>query len=112
MRRLLVLIALTPALLRADDSERILTLDHFVRVKSTVPAIAGETAQIYVRERVQAGRALRGIAAGERNYLAAGIGTERGQLHGAPVIAPDYPQSDHGSTLRGVESAMPGMDLG
>jgi hypothetical protein len=33
-------------------------------------------------------------------------------LHGAPVIAPDYPQSDHGSTLRGVESAMPGMDLG
>ena len=37
-----------------DDSGRILRLDHYVRVKSTVPAMAGETAQIYVREVVQA----------------------------------------------------------
>ena len=62
MRRLILLVLVTPlvaASLSADDSERILTLDHFVRVKSTVPAMAGETAQIYVRERVQAGRALR-----------------------------------------------------
>ena len=44
----------------------------------------------------------RGIAAGKRNHFATRIGTERGQLHGAPVIAPDYPQSDHGSKLRGA----------
>lgn len=27
----------------SDDSARILTLDHFVSVKSTVPAIAGQS---------------------------------------------------------------------
>src|SRR5262245_36347911 len=43
----------------ADDGEKLLTIDHYVRVKSTVPAIAGQTSQIYVRERVQAGVALR-----------------------------------------------------
>jgi pimeloyl-ACP methyl ester carboxylesterase len=45
--------------LRADDSSHILTIDHYLKVKSTVPAIAGQQAQIYVRERVQAGLALR-----------------------------------------------------
>jgi pimeloyl-ACP methyl ester carboxylesterase len=44
----------------ADDSARLLRVDHYVRVHSTVPAIAGQTAQIYVREVVQAGVALRG----------------------------------------------------
>ena len=33
-----------------DDSGRILRLDHYVRVKSTVPSIAGQTTHIYVRE--------------------------------------------------------------
>src|SRR3989442_4011883 len=42
---------------KADDGGRLLTIDHFVKVRSTVPAIAGQTAQIYVRERVQAGAA-------------------------------------------------------
>lgn len=37
-----------------DDSERILRLDHYVRVKSEVPAMAGQTAAIYVREVVKA----------------------------------------------------------
>ena len=32
-----------------DDSEQVLTIDHFVRVRSTVPAIAWQPAQIYVR---------------------------------------------------------------
>ncbi len=41
--------------LAADDSERLLSVDHFVRVRSTVPAIAGQEVPIYVRERVQAG---------------------------------------------------------
>ncbi len=54
----------------------------------------------------------RGVAAGECNHLAAGIGSERRQLHGAPVIAPDYPQSDHARSSAAQESAIPGMDLG
>src|SRR4051794_34527825 len=90
MRRLLVLLLLMPAaLLLADDGERILTLDHFVRVKSTVPAIAGETAQIYVRERVQAGRALRGAAFADRVVLF---------VHGAGTpaeVAFDVPFQDY-----------------
>ena len=36
------------------------------------------------------------VAAGERNHLAARIGAERRQLHGASVIAADYSQTDHG----------------
>jgi pimeloyl-ACP methyl ester carboxylesterase len=40
----------------ADDSGLLLRLDHYVRVKSTVPAIAGQMAQIYVREVAQARR--------------------------------------------------------
>ncbi|RPI53683.1 MAG: alpha/beta fold hydrolase [Acidobacteria bacterium] len=31
------------------------SIDHYVRLKSTVPSIAGQVANIYVRERVQAG---------------------------------------------------------
>lgn len=45
--------------LRADDSGQILTIDHYLQVKSTVPAIAGQPAQLYIRERVAAGQALR-----------------------------------------------------
>jgi len=47
-----------PAL--GDDSDQLLTVDHYVRVRSTVPAIAGQPAQIYVRERAKAGTVLRG----------------------------------------------------
>jgi pimeloyl-ACP methyl ester carboxylesterase len=43
-----------------DDGSRLIRLDHYVRVKSTAPAIAGQEAQIYVREAVVAGNALRG----------------------------------------------------
>jgi pimeloyl-ACP methyl ester carboxylesterase len=46
----------------ADDGERLLRLDHYVGVKSTVPAIAGQTTAIYVREVVRAGTALRNRA--------------------------------------------------
>ena len=50
-----VIFVLTVALgCLADDSGRLLRLDHYVNVKSTVPAIAGQTTQIYVREVVQA----------------------------------------------------------
>jgi len=38
-----------------DDSSRLVTVDHYVRVKSTAPALTGQDAQIYVREVVLAG---------------------------------------------------------
>lgn len=43
----------------AEDSNRLLRVDHYVRVRSTVPAIQGQTAHIYVREVALAGAALR-----------------------------------------------------
>jgi pimeloyl-ACP methyl ester carboxylesterase len=43
-----------------EDGARLLSVDHYVRVKSTAPAITGQDAQIYVREVVLAGTALRG----------------------------------------------------
>lgn len=43
----------------ADDGDRLIRLDHYVGVKSTVPAIAGQMTEIYVREVVRARTALR-----------------------------------------------------
>jgi len=48
----------------ADDGEQLLTIDHYVPVRSTVPAVNGQQTQVYVRERVKAGAALRGASAG------------------------------------------------
>ena len=71
MRRLTfaVLLLAFGQLVFGDDSERLLTIDHYVRVKSTVPALAGQEVPIYVRERVQAGTALRGAAGADRIAL-------------------------------------------
>jgi hypothetical protein len=52
-----------------DDGQRLLTIDHYVRVTSKVPAISGQLAQIYVRERVSAGVALRGAPAADKVVL-------------------------------------------
>jgi len=73
----------------ADDSGRTLTIDHYVRVKSAVPAIAGQEVPIYVRERVLAGAALRGGAGGDRVALF---------VHGAGTpaeVAFDVPEADY-----------------
>src|SRR5438034_6628540 len=73
----------------ADDSERLLTLDHYVRVKSTVPAIAGQDVSIYVRERVQAGPALGRASKAVRVAI---------YVHGAGTpaeVAFDVPQPDY-----------------
>jgi pimeloyl-ACP methyl ester carboxylesterase len=43
----------------ADDGDQIVRVDHYVGVRSTVPAIAGQNTPIYVREVVRAGTALR-----------------------------------------------------
>jgi pimeloyl-ACP methyl ester carboxylesterase len=80
---------LSVATTRADDSDKLLTVDHYVRVKSTVPAIAGQAAQLYLRERVEAGTALRGSSLGDRVVLF---------VHGAGTpaeVAFDVPYRDY-----------------
>jgi pimeloyl-ACP methyl ester carboxylesterase len=74
--------------LKSDDSERLLTIDHFVRVRSTVPAIAGQAAQLYVRERVKAGTALRGSTADRVVMFVHGAGTPA-------EVAFDVPHEDY-----------------
>ena len=59
INKLLVMAALFAVASFAEDSNQLLTIDHYVRVKSTVPSIAGQTTQIYVRERTKGGTALR-----------------------------------------------------
>src|SRR5260221_10014938 len=55
-------LALLPA--AAEDYDQVLRLDHYVRVRSTVPAITGQRTPIYVRQGVRPASALRdkGIA--------------------------------------------------
>lgn len=60
---------LTAQLLRADDSAKLVRIDYYVGVRSSVPAIEGQTAQIYVREVALAGTALREAVPGDRVVL-------------------------------------------
>jgi len=60
---------LAAQLLSADDSAKLVRIDHYVGVRSTVPAIEGQTAQIYVREVALAGTALREAVPGDRVVL-------------------------------------------
>jgi pimeloyl-ACP methyl ester carboxylesterase len=53
----------------SDDGGHLLSVDHYVRVHSTVPSITGQTTQVYVREVVRAGTALREGALGDRVVL-------------------------------------------
>jgi pimeloyl-ACP methyl ester carboxylesterase len=72
-----------------DDSNRVLTLDHFVRLKSSVPSIAGQETQIFVRERTRAATVLRGSSLAGRTVLF---------VHGAGTpghVAFDVPHSDY-----------------
>jgi pimeloyl-ACP methyl ester carboxylesterase len=76
-------------LVQGDDGDRVLTIDHYVRVKSSVPAIAGQLAQLYVRERVVAGAALRSGISPEKVVLF---------VHGAGTpaeVAFDLPYQDY-----------------
>jgi pimeloyl-ACP methyl ester carboxylesterase len=63
-----VTLALT-ASLRGDDGQRLLAIDHYVKTTSTAPSMSGQPAQIYVRERVQAGVALHGGSLADRVVL-------------------------------------------
>lgn len=60
----------------ANDAEKLLSVDHYVRVHSTVPSIIGQMSQVYVREVVQAGTALgNGVAADRVALFVHGAGT-------------------------------------
>lgn len=86
MRALLLLIACTAF---ADDGQRLLRVDHYVKVHSTVPVIGGQTTQIYVREVVRAGEALREAAGPDQVVLF---------VHGAGTpaeVAFDVPFEDY-----------------
>lgn len=74
----------------ADDSQQILTVDHYVLHESTVPAIKGDSAQLYVRERVKAGTVLRasGGLAGRVVLFVHGAGTPA-------EVAFDVPYQDY-----------------
>ncbi len=78
-----------PSHLWADDSARLVRIDHYVSVKSTAPAMNGKTARIYVREVVQAGVAMRGPVPENRVVLF---------VHGAGTpaeVAFDVPYQDY-----------------
>src|ERR1700730_7546555 len=53
----------------AEDYDQVLRLDHYVGVRSTVPAIAGQQTPIYVREVVKAANALRDKSIANRVVL-------------------------------------------
>jgi pimeloyl-ACP methyl ester carboxylesterase len=53
----------------ADDGEQLLTVDHYVSVRSTAPSMSGQIAQIYVRERLRAGTVLRAMSLANRVVL-------------------------------------------
>src|SRR5258705_9084018 len=73
----------------AEDPDHVLRLDHYVGVRSTVPAIAGQTTPIYVREVVRAASALRDRNIANRVVLF---------IHGAGTpaeVAFDVPYQDY-----------------
>src|ERR1700693_3953541 len=82
------ILGLTPAGF-GDDGDRLLRIDHYVQVRSTVPAISEQLTQIYFREVVEAGTALRGGPAADRVALF---------IHGAGTpaeVAFDVPYQDY-----------------
>ena len=73
----------------ADDGARLVTIDHYVRVRSTVPVMAGQTAGIYVREIARAGSVLReGGLTGRVALFVHGAGTPA-------EVAFDVPYQDY-----------------
>ena len=73
----------------SEDGTQLLTVDHFVRTKSTVPAIAGQVSTVYVRERSTAGTVMRA------NSLAGHVVLF---IHGAGTpaeVAFDVPTADY-----------------
>lgn len=83
------LLALSVTSAQADDGEKLLSLDHYVSVKSTAPSIAGQNAQLYVREVVLPNTVMRGGPRADRVVLF---------IHGAGTPAEvsfDVPYQDY-----------------
>ena len=53
----------------AEDSQQVLSVDHYVANQSTVPSIRGQTVQLYVRERVKPATIQRGAPRDDRVVL-------------------------------------------
>jgi pimeloyl-ACP methyl ester carboxylesterase len=72
-----------------DDAGRLLRIDHYLQVRTAVPAITGQFTEIYVREVVEAGTVLRSGPAADRVVLF---------IHGAGTpaeVAFDVPYHDY-----------------
>ncbi|HET9217514.1 MAG TPA: hypothetical protein VFR18_11065, partial [Terriglobia bacterium] len=72
-----------------SEDNAVLSIDHYVKVRSTVPSMNGQPAQLYVRERVLAGTALRSANLSDRVVLF---------VHGAGTpaeVAFDVPYEDY-----------------
>jgi pimeloyl-ACP methyl ester carboxylesterase len=72
-----------------EDSQHILTVDHYVPNRSIVPVIEGQTVQLYVRERVKPATIQRGAPRDDRVVLF---------VHGAGTpaeVAFDVPYADY-----------------
>ena len=52
-----------------ESAQQLVRVDHYVRVRSSVPAIEGQTTQIYVREVVEPATVLRGGSLANRVVL-------------------------------------------
>jgi pimeloyl-ACP methyl ester carboxylesterase len=95
MQRALVTVCVAAAVMTgaqaqdADDSQAILSVDHYVTQISSVPSIAGEHTQLYLRERVRPATIVRGGALEGRVALF---------VHGAGTpaeVAFDVPYEDY-----------------
>ncbi len=72
-----------------DDGQQMLSVDHFVKVQqSKAPGMMGQTAQIYVRERVKAGNGLRPVSPDQVVLFIHGAGTPA-------EVAFDVPYQDY-----------------
>lgn len=80
--------AMAAAALCADDGQKLLRVDHYVPVRSMAPAMKDQLAQIYVREVVQAGAALRAGAGKQVVLFVHGAGTPA-------EVAFDVPYGDY-----------------
>ncbi len=72
-----------------EDSQQILTVDHYVPNVSIAPTLAGQTVQLYVRERVKPATIQRGVPPDDRVVLF---------VHGAGTpaeVAFDVPYKDY-----------------
>jgi pimeloyl-ACP methyl ester carboxylesterase len=85
----LVLLGQAAAPVSGDDSEQVLSIDHYVTHGSSVPSIVGQPVQLYVRERAQAGVLSHSESFGDRIVLF---------VHGAGTpaeVAFDVPFQDY-----------------